>query len=72
MSIRGKYVKDKILMVKYHTLHKFRDNETKFHCQKCGGVIGIRSDKRGTLSNFDRCIMCGQGYEYSDLKFIEE
>lgn len=71
-SIRHRYLKDKTLVVRYQDLNRFRNEETRFHCQRCGGGISINKDKRGNLLTFDRCVMCGQAYEYSNLKYVEE
>ena len=58
------------IKVKHSELERSNHSMYRSNCTKCeSGILLVRRDlETGELSEFDNCLLCGQKYQYTDMK----
>lgn len=63
-----------VIPVEHRKLEKFSpESAYKALCPECGGLLLVTRDpKTLRLQRHDRCVRCGQAYEYTDWQIAGE
>jgi hypothetical protein len=59
--------------VNHADLEKYGESKYKAVCPKCGGLLLVGRDRYTfVLEEFDRCLLCGQAYRYTDINELRK
>ena len=73
--LMGKHAKAPVKKVKHSDLMRVGHGDYKSICPECdkGLLLMVRDPNRGLkLRAEDRCVLCGQQYEYTDIDEINK
>ena len=70
---RPKNIDEPTIEVKHADLERFGNSLYKSVCPKCGGLLLVGRDRcTFVLEEFDRCLLCGQTYRYTDINELRK
>jgi len=67
-------INNEIIQVLHSDLERISEASIfRSHCPKCGlGTLMVNRNDDGSISEYDRCLLCGQVFQYLDIeKFIK-
>jgi uncharacterized protein (DUF983 family) len=70
IDIVGKNINEPIKKIKHSELLRTGDSAYRSACPECeeGTLLVMRDPNTFQLSPVDRCLLCGQTFEYVDIK----
>jgi uncharacterized protein (DUF983 family) len=69
-NLVGKNISAPIKRIRHSELVRVGDSAYRSECPECGeGVLLVARDPKNNyeLSAYDRCVLCGQQFEYVDI-----
>jgi len=71
--MRPKNLDEPIIEVKHSDLERFGNGIYRSECPKCSGALLMERDsKTFVLQEYDRCVLCGQRFRYSDINELRK